>query len=216
VSTSLGAVTTEQNVESLDRPRAERVGGLLIMAGGLVAIPPWLVFTSVHGPTSFNENNVTLGLDMHAWGLVLGVIPNALVAGGLWLSRPVVLRGGGRAARIGLGLLLLALLVSAGLDLLARALGPPIFLPFIAAGLLVLASAPRKAPGMDGAIRTALLGLGLLLAVAFAWALVPLETSDSVGGYRIFGFMAHLLAGLGWALLGLAIIRRHPDVAPVV
>jgi hypothetical protein len=206
MTTDVGIVMSER------RLREERIGGVLLVAGGIVAVPLWLVFTSVHGPTSFNENNITLGLDMHAWGLMLGVIPNALVAAGLWLSRPMLLRGGGRAARIGFGLLLLALLVSAGLDLLFRALGPPLLLPFVAAGLLLLALAPREAPGVDSAIRTTLLALGLLLTIAFGWGLVPLETSDSVGGYRIYGFLAHLLAGLGWALLGLVIIRRHPDV----
>jgi hypothetical protein len=198
-----------------DLRSGSRAGAWLLVVGGLVAVPVWLVFTSVHGPTSFNENNITLGLDMHAWGLVLGVIPNAFVAAGLWLSRPILLRGGGRAARIGFGLLLLALLVSAGLDLLFRALGPPLMLPFIAAGLLLLALAARDGPGLDPIVRAVLLGLGVLLAIAFAWGLVPLETSDSVGGYRIFGFMVHLVGGLGWALLGLVLLRRErPGALP--
>jgi hypothetical protein len=197
-----------------DGSRAERAGGVLLIAGGLVAVPLWLVFTSVHGPTSFNENRVTLGLDMHAWGMLLGVIPNALVAGGLWLVRDALQARGGRAARVGYGLALGGLLVSALLDLAFQALGPPLMLPFIAAGLLLLAVAGRDAGGLDPMVQIVVLGLGLLLAVAFAWALVPLETSDSVGGYRIFGFMAHLLAGLGWALLGLVILRRHAVPAP--
>src|SRR5687768_9123118 len=209
----LASMTTDSGLTG-DPSRAPLAGGALLAAGGIVAVPLWLVFTSVHGPTSFNENNVTLGLDMHAWGLLLGVIPNALVASGLWLSRSIVLRGGGRAARIGFGLLVLALLVSAALDLAFRALGPPLMLPLVAAGLLVLPLAPREAPAVEREIRATLLILGLLLAIAFAWALVPLQTSDRVGGFRIFGFMAHLLAGLGWALLGLVIARRHPDVAP--
>lgn len=184
-----------------------RQGAWLLVAGGLIAVPLWLVFTSVHGPTSFNENNVTLGLDMHAWGLLLGVIPNVLVAGGLWLGRSDLLRGGGRGARFGFGLLLLALLVSAGLDLLSRSLGPPVFLPFIAAGLIVLALAPRDGPGPAKEIRATLLLLGLLLALAFAWALMPLETFDRVGGYRTYGLIAHLLAGIGWAFLGYFVAR---------
>ena len=55
----------------------KRVGGALLVVGGLVAVPVWLVFTSVHGPTSFNENNITLGRDMHFWGMLLGVVPNS-------------------------------------------------------------------------------------------------------------------------------------------
>jgi len=183
-------------------------GGVLLIIGGLVAVPLWLVFTSVHGPTSFNENNITLGRDMHFWGLLLGVIPNAFVASGLWLSQSVLLRGGGRAARGGYGLVLLALLASASLDLVFGALGPPLFLPLLAAGLMVLALAPRDASGPRAPIRNSLLALGVLLAIAFAWALLPLDVSDRVGGYRIFGFMTHLLGGIGWAIVGYVIARR--------
>jgi hypothetical protein len=200
-------VTTEPNVERLDR-RLEGLGGLLVMVGGLAAVPLWLVFTSVHGPTSFNENYITLGRDMHFWGSLLGVIPNALVAAGLWLGRPILVRGGGRATRIGFGLVLLALLASAALDLAAGSLGPPIFLPLLAVGLIVLALAPRGASGAGRPIRRTLLILGVLLAVAFAWALLPLDVSDRVGGYRLFGVMAHLLGGIGWAILGSLIARR--------
>jgi hypothetical protein len=201
-------VTTEPNVERPDRTRLEGLGGLLVMAGGLAAVPLWLVFTSVHGPTSFNENNITLGRDMHSWGSLLGVIPNALVAAGLWLGRPMLVRGGGRAMRMGFGLVLLALLASAALDLAAGSLGPPIFLPLLAAGLIVLALSPRDASGAGRPIRRTLLILGVLLAVAFAWALLPLDVSDRVGGYRLFGVMAHLLGGIGWAILGFLIARR--------
>ncbi len=182
-------------------------GGVLLIIGGLVAVPLWLVFTSVHGPTSFNENNITLGRDMHFWGLLLGVIPNAFVAGGLWLSRSVLLRGGGRAPRVGYGLVLLALLASASLDLVYGALGPPLFLPLLAAGLIVLALAPRDPSGPRAPIRRSLLAQGVLLAIAFAWALLPLDVSDRMGGYRIFGFMTHLLGGIGWAIVGYVVAR---------
>lgn len=184
-------------------------GGALLVVGGLVAVPLWLVFTSVHGPTSFNENNITLGRDMHFWGLLLGVVPNAFVAGGLWLGRSVLLHGGRRAARIGFGLVLLALLASASLDLVSGSLGPPIFLPLLAAGLIIVALAPRDPSGSRRRVLGSLFALGVLLAIAFAWALLPLGVSDRIGGYRIFGFMAHLLGGVGWAVVGY-LIARHP------
>ena len=187
---------------------AQRAGGALLILGGLAAVPLWLVFTTVHGPTSFNENHITLGLDMHAWGLLLGVLPNVLIAAGLWLARPVVVSGGGPVTRLGYGLVLAGVLASAALDLLWRALGPPLFVPLIAAGLLILALAPRRDGGSMTPIRGTLLFLGVLLAVAFLWALTPLDVFDRVGGYRIYGAMAHLLAGLGWATLGALIIRR--------
>jgi hypothetical protein len=198
-----------------DRPRVTRVGGALLVVGGLVAVPLWLVFTSVHGPTSFNENHITLGRDMHFWGMLLGVIPNVLVAAGLWLSRAALLRGAGGSARVGYALVLLALLVSAGIDLAFGALGPPLLLPLVAVGSLVLALAPRDPPSLERAVRTILVAIGAILAVAFVWALVPLETSDAVGGYRIFGFMVHVLGGIGWAVLGIRIARLEPgDPAP--
>jgi hypothetical protein len=189
---------------------AERAGGTLLILGGLAAVPLWLVFTNVHGPTSFNENHVTLGLDMHAWGLLLGVIPNVLVAAGLWLARPVVVLGGGPLTRLGYGLLLAGVLASAVLDLVWRALGPPVLTPLIAAGLLILALAPRRDARSMRPIRGTLLFLGVLLAAAFLWALTPLDVFDSVGGYRIYGAMAHLVAGLAWAVLGLFVLRRDP------
>lgn len=33
----------------------------------------FLPFTITHGPTPFNEERTLLGLDMHFWGLLLGV-----------------------------------------------------------------------------------------------------------------------------------------------
>ena len=192
----------------------QRAGGVLVTLGGLAAVPLWLVFTNVHGPASFNENHVTLGLDMHAWGLLLGVIPNVLVAAGLWLGRPEVVLGGGPVARLGYGLVLAGLLASAVLDLLIwRALGPPLFVPLIAAGLLILALAPRRDGGSMTPIRGTLLFLGVLLAVAFLWALTPLDVFDRVGGYRIYGAMAHLLGGLAWAVVGFLVLRRVPEAA---
>ena len=189
---------------------ATRVGGALLIAGGSVALPLWVVFTNAHGPTSFNENRLTLGRDVDFWGMLLGVIPNVLVAAGVWLSRPILLRGGDGGVRVGYWVVLVALLISAGLDLTSGTLGPPSLLPFVAVGLVMLAVAGRTGAGLTWAIRSACLALGVLLGVAFGWALTPLDVFDSVGGYRIYGAMAHLLAGLGWATVG-ALIVRHAD-----
>jgi hypothetical protein len=143
--------------------------------------------------------------------MLLGVIPNVGVAIGLWLSRRTLLLGGGRAATAGYALLLIGLLGSAGLDLLGRALGPPILLPLVGAGSLILGLAPRDREGTPRPIRATLLALGLVLTLAFARALTPLDVFDQVGGYRIYGLMAHLLAGLGWATIGLLVLRRSSE-----
>lgn len=187
---------------------AQRAGAVLLILGGLTAVPLWLVFTNAHGPTSFNENRLTLGRDVDFWGMLLGVIPNVLVAAGFWLSRPILLRGGDGGVRVGYSIVLVALLVSAGLDLVSGTLGPPSLLPFVAVGLVMLAVAGRMGTGLGWAIRSACLALGVLLGVAFTWALIPLDVFDRVGGYRIYGAMAHLLAGLGWATVGAVILRR--------
>lgn len=188
--------------------RATRLGGWLLVAGGLVAAPLWLVFTTVHGPTSFNEDRITLGLDLHAWGLMLGVIPTVLVAGGYWLSRPQLVVGVGWAARLGHALSTIALLASAAIDLVGQGLGPPLLLPLLAAGLLLLGFGMRCYSEEDRTIRVVIVALGVVFAVAIAVALVPVQISDSAGGYRIYGAMVHLLGGFGWALLGWLLVRR--------
>jgi hypothetical protein len=194
--------------------RSVRLGGALLIAGGVAAVVLWPIFTSVHGPTSYNEDRPFLGRDMLFWGLLLGVIPNVLIAAGSWLGRSVLLRGAGRAARIGYAFVLLGLIVSATLDIAFGGLGPPLLLPVVAVGALILALAPRTDPRPPRAVRIVIFALGILFFGAFLWALVPLETSDSVGGYRIFGFLAHLVGGIGWATLGLLLWRSDEAVQP--
>jgi len=46
--------------------------------------------------------------------------------------------------------------------------------------------------------------LGVLLVIAFAWALEPFKVSDQVDGYRLYGLLAHFVAGIGWILLGIS------------
>jgi len=53
--------------------------------------------------------------------------------------------------------------------------------------------------------------------MAFALALIPLEVSDQIGGYRIYGLFAHFLTGIGWVALGVSFGRRRsrpPDTPP--
>lgn len=167
----------------------------------------WLVFTSVHGPTSFNEDRPFLGRDMHFWGMLLGVVPHLLIAAGLATLRPFRDGGASRVAVAGYAILLIGLLTSAALDLLTQSLGAPLFIPVVALGSILLAMGSRGSPTLPARSRAVLLSLGVLLGVAFAVALVPQEIADPIGGYRIYGFLAHLLAGLGWALFGYLLAR---------
>ncbi len=169
----------------------------------------WLVFTTVHGPTSFNEDRPFLGANMHFWGMLLGVVPHLLIAAGLATLRPFRDGGASKVGVAGYAILLVGLLTSATLDLIMQALGAPIFIPLIGIGALAFAIGGRTS--LDPRPRIVLLSVGLVLLVAFALALIPLEVADPIGGYRIYGFVAHFVAGLGWALFGyLTMTGRRP------
>lgn len=171
----------------------------------------WLVFTSVHGPTSYNVDHAVLGFPMLFWGMLLGGIPNLLIGAALILVAPL-LTSGGRMARIGFALTLFGLIVPAIFDLIVfRALGPPLLLPFAAVGLLLLGVGSRHNTRLSGMSRRVLVLIGVLLTVAFAVALVPNALADTVGDYRIYGALAHLATGFGWVLVGAGIIRSRID-----
>jgi hypothetical protein len=169
----------------------------------------WLVFTASHGPTSYNENHLILGRGMHFWGMLLGVVPNLLVVGGLLGLRESLLAGAGRPAGIGYVFAVGALAASAAVDLAFGALGPPLLLPLVAAGLVLLGLAPGSTddPRRRRDVARVLLAIGVALLVAFAIAWIPLEVSDSFGGYRIFGALAHLVVGAGWVAAGVVALR---------
>jgi protein-S-isoprenylcysteine O-methyltransferase Ste14 len=185
----------------------DRSAGALLITGGLLGAALWLVFTTSHGPTSFNENRSVLGGSMLFWGMLLGGIPNLLVAVGLVL---LVLRrqlATGRWARVGFVLTLVGLVVPALIDLSIQGLGAPFFLPVQAIGLILLGLGCRSNPRVSRPSRLLLVSIGALLAIAFAWALLPSSFTDPLGGYRIYGVLAHLGAGIGWALLGISVWR---------
>jgi len=149
---------------------------------------------------------------MHAWGFMLGVLPNVLIAGGLWwLRRPIA--GERRAATVLLAVGCAALLLDALMNLVFRALGPPFVLFLLVPVTVALAV---LMPADDAAripVRIGVAALGIVLAAGAALALIPLETSDSFGGFRIYGTLVHGLGGLLWAMLGLWLGRR-PNAEP--
>jgi hypothetical protein len=160
--------------------------------GGMAMVMLWIPFTLAHGPTSYNEQRVVAGMDMHGWGFALGVVPNLLIAAGL-ISARAALTEGRRGSTRALWVVVAALLGSALMDAGFRALGPPFSLFLLAPAAVVLAVL-----GRDRRLRTAWAVLATAYVVAVALALVPLETSDSFGGYRVFGLAAHVAAGLAW------------------
>jgi hypothetical protein len=188
-----------------------------LIAGGAAAGGLWLVFTVSHGPTSYNEDRAILGLGMHGWGMLLGVVPNALLLAGLVGLRASLLAAAGRAAGIGYIVAVGGLLASAMVDLAVRALGPPLLVPVQAIGLVLLGAAPGSTARArhPRAVARVILAIGILLIAAFAIALIPLDISDRFGGYRIYGAVAHLATGVGWVLAGVVALRAPAARAAV-
>ena len=183
--------------------------GLSIAAGGVLMTLLFIPFTLAHGPTSFNEEKVVLGLDMLGWGFAMGVVPNVLIAAGLWRCRDW-LAGEHRTARIALTVICVALLLSAAMDLGFRALGPP-FSVFILAPATTVAALTLPSPITA---RMLMAGLSLCLWIGLVLALIPLETQDGFDGYRITGGVMYGAVGLLWAAFGLSVAltpRRDVD-----
>jgi len=195
--------STKNNMVSDQRSKSLHWPNLANMLGGLLMVPLWLIFTTVHGPISFDRTGVVLGQSTFFWGSLLGGIPNLLIAVGLIGRYPVLVKRSGRLARTGYALALFGLIVPAVVDLLAGGLGPPLFVPFLGVGLVLMAAANWKSPSLHRRTQITLLLMGLLMLGAFAWAImIPDSLSDQIGAFRIYGFQAHFLAGIGWFVLG--------------
>lgn len=188
-----------------------------MVAGGLLMAVLWLVFTRVHGPTSFNQDEVVLGGSMNFWGSMLGGPPNLLVAFGLMLLYPRVVKSTNLLTRVGYALTLVGLIVPAGMDLLIwGALGPPFFVPVVGIGLVLLASGNWHHAKVHRQSLSLLMLLGVFQLIAFGLALVPLGVSDQIGGYRLYGLFAHFATGIGWVMLGVRFWKTLIGVAPAV
>ena len=159
-------------------------------------------FTITHGPTSFNEERTLFRLDMHSWGLLLGVAPNVLIAAGFWTMRRRV-AGSSRLAVAACTTICAVLGLSAIADLAFRALGPPfgLFVLAPAAVVVCVSAAPRGA--VNARARVPIGVLAAVLTTGLILALLPAQTSDSFSGYRIFGVLVYATAGIAWAILGL-------------
>ncbi len=185
---------------------------LVIIAGGVLMALLYPVYTTLHGPTSFYHEGHLFGLDGLQWGCLMEAPASLLIAGGLFGLHQVLVGQGGRMARIGFWLILIGLLIPALVDLVTFALAPPFLLPVTAIGLTLVALGNRQNPAVGRSSRVALLVMGLLLALSFGWALVPVAATDPVGGYRIFGVMADLLFGVGWIVFGVSLRREKQAV----
>ncbi|MGV8908329.1 MAG: hypothetical protein ACOH1Y_05050 [Propionicimonas sp.] len=184
----------------------DRVATGAIVLGGLSMAALFIPFTLAHGPTSFNEERLILGSDMLWWGLLLGVVPNLLISGGLWRLRKRT-TGGRRASTMVLAIICVALLLDALANLALGGLGAPFVLFILVPSTLGLAvMAPTG--GIEGvALRVLLSALGISLAAGVALALIEQEASDAFGGYRVYGIVVYGVGGVLWALIGACLSR---------
>lgn len=182
--------------------RSVRWGGMFLLLGGSLMAAMFVIFTYVHGPTSFNMDSPFLGKGMFFWGVMTSTPPSLLVALGIILLYPQLVQPGKRLARTGFFLTLIGLIVPAISDWMLGAMGPPFLLPLLAIGLVLLGVGNRHNPWMRGERRTIVLLVGSLLLLASVSFFVPQDVSDSFGGYRIYGILVYFLPGLNWAWFG--------------
>ncbi len=171
-------------------------------------IPMWVRYTTLHGPTSFDEDGHWLGQGPGFWGSMMAPAM-LLILLGVFGHRTLLAGHGGRIARIGYWLTVTGLGIPAVLDLAAREVVPPLLMPLAATGLILLATAHRHDQSFPITCRAALLAMGVLLAAALLMNAIPLETLDTFQWYRLYGFLSNALFGLGWALFGASLIG-HP------
>lgn len=178
---------------------------LAMVVGGILAGAAFVPFTIAHGPTSYNLAREVLGWDMHNWGFLMGTLPPLLVGAGLWSLRGHV-AGERRTAFRALTVMCLAMFLFAAMNLAFRAIGPPFDLSLLAPAGVVAALTVQKGP-----IRLVLSLLATAYFAALAVVLVPLEASDSFGGFRVFGVIAYAGVGVLWAALGVTLLStEHP------
>jgi len=172
-----------------------------MVAGGIIAAAAFAPFTIAHGPTSYNLEREVLGWDMHNWGFLMGTIPPLLIGAGLWSLRAFI-ADGRRATFRALSVMCVAMFLFAAMNLVVRAIGPPLELFLLApAGVVAALTTPRK-----GSIRVVLGLLATAYCAALAMVLIPLETSDSFGGFRIFGVIDYAGVGVLWAVFGATLL----------
>lgn len=195
------------NTQDKRNPALNFWPALLLITGGLLMAGLWVNYTFVHGPTSYDEQGIVLGQSTLFWGSMLSGPPTLLIVLGLLLLRPTLLQGAGRLARIGFIFTAAGMLVPAVIDLIFVFIGPPLLLPLVGAGLLMVAQGLPRAAALTRAMRPLLLGMGSLLLLSILWSLLPLPLFDRLYGYRVYGFATHLLFGAGWVAIGVRLLR---------
>ncbi|HEX4745823.1 MAG TPA: hypothetical protein VFU99_02975 [Gaiellaceae bacterium] len=201
-------MSTEANPRSTDdRSPAPVWAALAMIAGGLVQVGLWPIFTRLHGPTSFNEDKELLGGEAQLWGALMEGPSSLLIAAGLAGAYSLLVAPAGRAGRIGFWMALAGLVIPAVFSLAIRETVPPLLTPVLGTGLVVMAYSSRGVATMSVLQRFLLAALGTTQLFAFLWTLaVRPDLMDRIDGYRIYGVVANVLFGVGWIVLGLSLV----------
>ena len=184
--------------------------GVAMIVGGALNAGLWPIYTSLHGPTTFDEQGALLGRGTEFWGSMMEGPSGLLVALGLAGSYTPLVARAGRWGRVGFALTMVGIVIPSLIDLAILAVVPPVLAPVSAAGLIMIAVANRTTSSLTRLTRFVLIGLGTVLLFAFLWALlVRPDLADRIDGYRIYGVAASVLYGIGWILLGASLIAAR-------
>jgi len=175
---------------------------LVIILGGLLMAALWLLFTSLHGPTSFNKDGHFLGQDPLFWGMMMSAPASLLISLGLLAQYRLLAEDVSRKARSGFVLIIIGLVMPAIVDILTVSLGPPLLIPLFALGAFLLVSAHQKTGALPQKAQQMLWFIGVLLVLGTLSFFIPIEVLDQYQGYRIYGVLVNLLFGLAWAMFG--------------
>ena len=185
-----------------------------MIAGGALNIGLWPIYTSLHGPTSVDEQGELLGMGTEFWGSMMEGPSGLLIALGLAGSYKRLTGHAGRMARFGFALTMIGAVIPALADLATLVLMPPLLAPVVGAGLILIALANRRSSSLTRFSRLVLWGLGIVLLFSFLWTLlVRPDVMDQINGYRIYGVVASVLYGVGWILLGASLIAARDRTA---
>ena len=188
-----------------------------MIVGGSLYITVWPIYTSLHGPTSFDEQGELLGMGTEFWGSMMEGPSGLLIALGLAGSYPLLTGHAGRMARVGFLLAMIGAVIPALFDLAILAVVPPLLAPVFGVGLILMAVANRASSSLTRFSRLVLAGLGGALLSSFLWALlVRPDLTDRIDGYRIYGVVANVLFGVGWILFGAGLIAARDRTAETV
>lgn len=173
--------------------------------GGVLMAVLWPLYITLHGPTSYDQDGRFLGGGPLFWGMMMSAPASILYSLGLVGYYRLLTKDGGQMARIGTVLALIGLVIPAIVDFVMVAIGPPLLMPLTIIGLTLVAIANRKNPALPKIAQWTLLVLGILWLLAFLMFLIPQNVFNQIEGYRIYGYLAHLLFGAGWVVLGISL-----------